>query len=55
VFLREEPSNNPAKRVISENGQVVAEDEVKQIEINPPVDPKLFQRPSQANAGQNPR
>jgi len=45
----------PAKRVISENGQVVAEDEVKQIEINPPVDPKLFQRPSQANAGQNPR
>jgi hypothetical protein len=45
----------PAKRVISDNGQEVARDEVKQLEINPQVDPKVFNKPSQAASGQNPR
>jgi hypothetical protein len=37
--------NIPVKRVISDDGQPIAEDEVKQLEINPPVDPKIFERP----------
>jgi zinc protease len=45
----------PAKRVISENGEQVAEDEVKELELNPAVDPKIFERPSAANSGQTPR
>ncbi|MCI0349171.1 MAG: hypothetical protein L0Z53_07080 [Acidobacteriales bacterium] len=38
----------PAKRIITENGERVAEDEVKQLEVNPPVDPKIFERPTAA-------
>jgi zinc protease len=45
----------PAKRVISENGEKVAEDEVQQLEVNPAVDPKIFERPSGASSGQTPR
>jgi predicted Zn-dependent peptidase len=40
----------PAKRVITENGERVAEDEVKTLEINPPVDPKIFERPRAASS-----
>jgi hypothetical protein len=39
--------NIPVKRIISDNGEPIAEDEVKQLEINPPVDPKIFERPVQ--------
>jgi hypothetical protein len=45
----------PAKRVISEDGEQVAEDEVKQLEVNPPVDPKIFERPGAAPPDQTPR
>lgn len=45
----------PAKRVISENGEQVAEDEVKQLEVNPAVDPKIFERPTSEASGQTPK
>jgi hypothetical protein len=45
----------PAKRVISDNGQEVAQDQVKQLEVNPPVDPKIFQKPALAAPEQKPQ
>jgi hypothetical protein len=37
----------PFKRVTKENGQVAASTEVKEIKINPTVDPKIFAKPSE--------
>jgi zinc protease len=34
------------KRAITENGQPVASEEIKTIQINPPVNPKLFDKPA---------
>ena len=47
--------NIPVKRVISDNGEPVAEDEVKQLEINPQVDPNIFERPGKAATTQKPQ
>jgi zinc protease len=35
----------PFKRVTRDNGEVVAETTVKEIKLNPTIDPKLFQKP----------
>jgi zinc protease len=36
-----------SQRTVSENGQVIAKDEIKSWTINPPVDPKQFEKPAQ--------
>jgi len=40
----------PFKRTITEDGQQVGTADVKEIRINPPVDPKLFEKPAQPAA-----
>ncbi len=35
----------PFSRVTRDNGEVVVESRVKEIKVNPEVDPKLFQKP----------
>jgi hypothetical protein len=35
------------KRVITENGEVSSEDSIHTLELNPAIDPKLFQPPAQ--------
>jgi zinc protease len=39
--------NLPYKAVVQENGQVSANETVKSFEINPKVDPKLFEKPAE--------
>jgi hypothetical protein len=34
------------KRVIMDNGQPAATEQIKSFQINPPVDPKLFEKPA---------
>jgi hypothetical protein len=34
------------KRVVRENGKVVATDEIKSLQLNPPVDPEMFGKPA---------
>jgi hypothetical protein len=37
----------PFKRVTKDNGQLAATTEVKELKINPAVDPKIFSKPAQ--------
>jgi hypothetical protein len=44
--------NLPHKTIIKENGQQTGMEQVKSIEVNPKVDPKLFDKPNEAAAPQ---
>jgi zinc protease len=40
----------PFKRTITDNGEVVSTDQIESFQINPPLDPKLFEKPPAAAA-----
>ncbi|HEV2114218.1 MAG TPA: pitrilysin family protein [Terriglobales bacterium] len=42
--------NIAAKRTVTENGDVASEDSIHTLELNPTIDPKLFQPPTPASA-----
>jgi hypothetical protein len=39
--------NLPYKAVVQENGQPSGSEQIKSYEINPKIDPKLFEKPSE--------
>jgi hypothetical protein len=44
--------NLPFKAVVMEGGKQAGTDQAKSLEINPTIDPKLFDKPSEASAPQ---